>query len=87
MTQHTPTPFRMLPEGEHCILGNDDTIVCGIFTCCAREQMLANAEFIVRACNCHDDMLAFIEKVAEMDLANFVPDIQAEAVALIKKLY
>ena len=31
------------------------------------------------------EMLAFIEKVAEMDLANFVPDIQAEAQKLIKK--
>ena len=43
------------------------------------------AEIIERITH-HSEMLAFIEKVAEGDLANFVPDIQREAFALIKKV-
>ena len=34
----------------------------------------------------YDDMLAFIEKVKSCDLANCVPDIQAEAFELINKV-
>lgn len=52
------TPDR----GYITILGEDGSIVCQIFPFAAKgggyEAALANAEFIVTACNNHDDLVA-----------------------------
>jgi len=49
------------------------------------EKGLANAEFIVQACNSYDEMLAFIEKVAAGEFT-WHAEAQAEAFELIKKV-
>ena len=96
-TQHTQTPWKILRTDVRD--SAEYTYVIGINPidmphCTLRllsvprynEEDEANATFIVRACNSYEDMLAFIEKVEKCDLANFIPDIQAEAFALIMKV-
>lgn len=51
---HTPTPYRI--EAERDIYGNDkdDSMVARMNGC---PQYVANAAFIVRACNSHEKLL------------------------------
>lgn len=63
-TQHTPTPWHVQPIGSRRYVEADGPkLVCDM----QRDECLdegeiaecdANAEFIVRACNCHSELLA-----------------------------
>ena len=65
-TQHTPVPWHT-SEGmsfyvfAHGSLAEQAGVEHGPFVCNASTQ--ANAEFIVRACNAHDDMLAALQLI------------------------
>lgn len=66
-SKHTPTPWRFDDNhmyvycGDHVIVTCNDpsTAVGGL----SAEEIEANAEFIVRACNAHDDLLTACEAV------------------------
>lgn len=55
MREHTPTPWRWLPEEGQFIVAAKDLIVAEI-PCQGCNP--ADGEFIVRACNSFDDLLA-----------------------------
>ena len=74
-TEHTPIPWST--QGGSYIEG--DTDCASVFSlsdaekrpCRAQgdnaKQALANAKFIVQACNAHDDLLAACQKIADRD--------------------
>lgn len=60
-SKHTPGPWKLAPMAHgHSvhIEGGKDTETIASAWATKNEQAIANAEFIVRACNAHDDMLA-----------------------------
>lgn len=67
MSDHTPTPWEVTGyKDEKCVfISPANCLVHEIARCCrwddtseAAEERNANAAFIVRACNAHDDLLA-----------------------------
>ena len=65
--KHTPTPWRVLHSGyPHVVVvtekwdSEDGVLICypGRHTSAADPEVQANAEFIVRACNSHEELLA-----------------------------
>ena len=72
MTDRTPGPWKVDTDGfNHYglprVLGSDGCIVAGVM------QTQANAEFIVRACNAHDQLLEALRGL--MDIAEIaMPD-------------
>lgn len=65
MTQHTPTPYKVGSYGSNrlpTILTRNNTIIA---ICEPIKECEANAAFIVKACNAHDELVAFVKKVAE----------------------
>lgn len=64
MAEHTPTPWKASGNGIHkgirCVATTDyiDRRSGEEF-----KEACANAEFIVRACNAHDDLLAACEAI------------------------
>lgn len=68
--QHTPVPWHINEHSETSINGAGILVAsCGGYSNNARDPMelhnelKANAAFIVRACNSHDDLLAFVKAV------------------------
>lgn len=68
--QHSPLPWRVDtpndPDGDRVYgIANRDWIVADIYQCddtpLAEDVAEANAEFIVRACNSHADLLAALK--------------------------
>ena len=64
MSEHTPTPWTIHSAHGLCI-ARDERIICDFAPraddLCPRPggyEQYANALFIVRACNCHDELLA-----------------------------
>lgn len=57
--QHTPGPWILEPRSQNCRywqIGNSDEVP--IFSIlCNRTEAMANAEFICRACNAHEELL------------------------------
>lgn len=73
-TQHTPTPWKVLIDsrGEPNLWGADGILMGTLYhdgISDAKPIQLANAEFIVRACNNHDDLLAAMES-CEREMSN-----------------
>jgi hypothetical protein len=70
MSKHTETPWYVQgheikvnkPEREHLGDGAPETI-CEMNSSVSPEETTANAEFIVQACNAHDDLLAALRAV------------------------
>lgn len=70
---HTPTPWR-IDEGDLGIIRGPGGMIAdvrgqeGHYFCPKRDQRerIDNAEFIIRACNCHDDLLAACKKLIEI---------------------
>lgn len=65
-TPHTPTPWRIVETNLGlAIVGADiedlAALPQGKWGPGSAEQKKANADFIVRACNAHDDLLAALE--------------------------
>lgn len=58
MSEHTPLPWR-LEQKWHWVVGPNGESIARIRRL---DERPANAEFIVRACNSHDDLLAALER-------------------------
>lgn len=65
-TAHTPTPW--LPYSNSA----QQRICCFIFeqatVHCSNKDWLANAAFIVTACNAHDELVAALRRIADGDV-------------------
>ncbi|WUR15675.1 hypothetical protein E7V67_011400 [[Empedobacter] haloabium] len=69
-SKHTPTPWyaNLQPDGFFDIQDgpnlNTASVLCSRFEWPERkEEMHANAEFIVRACNAHDHLVAALQTI------------------------
>ena len=72
MAEHTPTPWKTESGAVFAELDYFDLHVADIvsFTGQTDEQVQANAEFIVLACNAHDDLLSAAKRFSAFtDLA------------------
>lgn len=72
-TKHTPTPWyaSTQPEGHFDIMDgpnlNTATVLCTRFEFSERkDEMHANAAFIVRACNSHEQLVAALQEAIEI---------------------
>ena len=72
MAGHTPVPWLVHEWGKGCTIVEAQVRVTekpGILMqgqrALAKELTRANAEFIVRACNAHDELLAALERLLE----------------------
>lgn len=93
-TNHTPTPWEIREHnygnvrGAHGLfmVGNNAPIADGIYGRNISEAD-ANADFIVKACNAHDDLVAVLEKITdEMTRLNTVmKETWEEAQSLLAK--
>ena len=67
-TKHTPTPWHVgMRAAERIVYDGTGWAVANATIYHAEHeggQTLANAAFIVRACNAHDDLLAALETIA-----------------------
>lgn len=66
MSTHSPLPWTH--SGIHIAslsLGRDVLVASARYSSATFDEARANAEFIVRACNAHDDLLAACKKVVE----------------------
>jgi hypothetical protein len=65
MSAHSPTPWKALPIG--AVATADESRLIANFNACyprnrqRRAEDHANAEFVVRACNAHDELLGAAE--------------------------
>ena len=85
MTDHTPTPWHYWPHFDNGVITEDSMGVhivrmTGVNT-------LANAEFIVRAVNCHDELVKALEAVVrDWDSPDVSPErIRDQAIAALAK--
>jgi hypothetical protein len=96
-TSHTPTPWKWdgsvvdfdkeqeapwmvtdyIPEGKR----THDKILFGAIECSSEE----NAEFIIRACNAHDELIDFVKDVSEFDGRNSTIHLKEIAKELLAK--
>lgn len=67
VAQHTPTPWQYdgtrVTFQKHAYSYRFD--IAGCFRDVGLEESKANAEFIVRACNCHDELVRELQNVLE----------------------
>jgi hypothetical protein len=64
VSKHTPTPWRQQGEPNgHRINGEGGPVAVASPRFMDRTERLANAAFIVRACNAHEDLLAACKKL------------------------
>lgn len=69
---HTPTPWRYCKtngsptSGQHMIAGSKPGYLAEIRDC-GSGDVSANAAFIVRACNAHDELVAALRDIARTD--------------------
>lgn len=75
--EHTPTPWRVTcaypdetdnvkVKTNGCIAIKSGVRAIGLFGHESRDEANANAAFIVRACNCHDELVATLKLCQEM---------------------
>jgi len=89
--KHTPGPWRIDAPAGSVIIGPDEIDVALTFAGSGFRELEtdeANAEFIVRACNSHDELLAALQRVADWIFnidGDCVADAQAWARAAIAK--
>lgn len=74
-TNHTPTPWtsgvtRLIAGGYKSRISSGSTPICEVFTTTGadpkRAETVANAAFIVRACNAHEKLLAIVIKCSKL---------------------
>lgn len=70
-TQHTPTPWHLSepPLKENFIYDEDGLLIADVNGFFKREaaENSANADFIVRACNAHDELVEALENLQHAD--------------------
>ena len=77
MSNHTPTPWFVGKKGRtgHRVFatqqGTDGVVAAGI-------ENRANADFIVRAANSHDELLGFIRNLRDLSDAGYGDEVLAE---------
>jgi hypothetical protein len=80
---HTKTPWRLDPRFAMRIVANDDDTVASTGSQGdLRNQWEANADFIVRAVNAHEDLVAALQRM----LLDLDKDGQAAAIATLNTL-
>lgn len=63
---HTPGPWRVDPKAiTRVVAGANDTVAVTGCQSDLIDEWPPNAEFIVRACNAHDEMLAALQELLE----------------------
>jgi hypothetical protein len=74
MKTHTPTPYRVVTNNfkeykgmyeEGMNIETDDTIICSISGGMPIYEAESNAQFIITACNCHDELLNTLKRLTE----------------------
>lgn len=91
MSEHTPVPWEGFPPQDPTMIktvfgypGMDDSERSPITFLGSGVKRKANAEFIIRACNAHDDLLGALKQLsAALDEFDFDPALQAAARAAI----
>ncbi len=93
-TQRTETPWVLYQNesefGRYELHANRTPSLFGVLIGCAEDGLTtegedkANAAFIVKACNCHDELLAFAEYY--LDSESTTAECDRRAHALIKKV-
>lgn len=68
MTKHTPTPW--VNNGEGIIVCNDGDVFTMSTTLLDDKEREANAAFIVKAVNCHDELVEALE-IAYKNLSGY----------------
>ena len=69
-SKHTATPWRINPRSRSTVqtLDGDTVAACGVRSDLSKpnlhEELEANAALIVRAVNCHEELVAALEKAA-----------------------
>ncbi len=77
MTTHTPTPWNLNPKAVLVIESEGITVAsCGNANV-IRDQWEANAAFIVRAVNAHDELLRVVKALESWVDANNMPQCQS----------
>lgn len=85
-SKHTPTPWRISGTSSHRVTGKHGVLAnCGNDSThsAVEDQCAANAAFIVRACNAHEELLEALQKIAtcESQAPGDVVDIARAAIA------
>lgn len=83
--KHTPTPWNLKHSRHHTYIQGHRKDEFGNNLDDIALVSAEDAEFIVRACNAHDDLLKLARYVAFAVLPGIRPEIQAEAVAAVRK--
>lgn len=92
-TQHTPGPWTRTPEerfkhdssaGIKGPNGNYLAAALDFNRTDRDEEVEANAEFIVRACNAHDELLAALEDIIETPVGHTTADCAKDLAACIR---
>ena len=82
--QHTPGPWQWHPLGKlYFVPQKDFSVICNVginqnVACSIKES---DAEFIVRACNSHDALLAALEG-AQSVIRKTLPELEADSTAI-----
>jgi hypothetical protein len=74
MTEHTPTPWAVEDTGCGIEIVSGNFVVAEILPADGKDptdQDRANAAFIVRACNAHDELVRALEAIAECATPDF----------------
>ncbi len=85
-TQHTPTPYNLM-EGRtlvHLETDQGNAAGAGIPICSFPIAKKAEAMFVLRACNAHDDLVAALRAYLDAD-QTMSPEWQAQARAALAK--
>jgi hypothetical protein len=70
--RHTPTPWHIDEHGD--IRCENDSVICDL---AGYSDAKENAEFIVRACNAHDDLVAITKAAKAFFPGSWHSDIDA----------
>lgn len=88
--EHSPLPWRAIRrqhDGSHMVIDPEDTL-CVCTTDHGGMPAAANAEFIARACNSHEELLALCEEAAEnleSDDGRYAVGLRARLLAAVTK--
>ena len=69
MNKHTPTPWKV--DGNSDVFSGDPSKGTRKDIACIQSDNYAeDAEFIVRACNAHDDLLEALERIVNLPIGD-----------------
>lgn len=65
MNKHTPTLWAVNPEHSDEIIDSKGELLCSLYGGSDPEQDDIDAAFIVKAVNCHDDLVGALDEALE----------------------